>query len=109
MCGRCFFVYDQSVDSYPLSLSAVQRQAEDALDLARLAAKYNRQGLRVVAALLYAAAEEFHYRILVAIWHLTYTEADLVEPLISNLEGELYRLTPVADSVVFRMAVDSPC
>lgn len=47
----------------------------------------------MVAARLYAAAEESHYRILVAICDLTDTEADLVEPLITNLEGELYRLT----------------
>jgi hypothetical protein len=85
-------VYNRSV-SCPLSLSWVQRQAEDALDLARLATKYNRQGLRVVAARLYAAAEESHYRILVAICDLTDTEADFVEPLVTNLEGELYRLT----------------
>lgn len=85
-------VYNRSV-SCPLSLSRVQRQAEDALDLARLATKFNRQGLRVAAARLCAAAEESHYRTLVAICDLTDTEADPVEPLITNLEGELYRLT----------------
>lgn len=90
------------MDSCRHSALSVQQQAKDALSLARLAVKRYEEGSGLVAARLQAAAERSHSLILAAIRDLTDGDADLAEPTITDLEGELYRLAQWACGLMNR-------
>jgi hypothetical protein len=83
----------------PCSPLAVQRKLEVALGLAKLATKSYQNGLHAYAGLLNAAAERSYRSILAAICELSDEEADLIEPMLTDLEAELclFRCSTVSD------------
>ncbi len=76
------------------SAAACRQEAEHAMVLAMGVAEGYRHGSRVWAGLLHAAAEWSHCTVLAGIAHLTEDEADRLEPAVTRLENQLWRIWP---------------